>query len=227
MEYAEDDYLMLSGIQHYYFCRRQWGLIHIDQQWSENRYTAEGQQLHQKADDPYVKEKRKDLMVSRAMSVSSNKLGLSGRLDVVEFIKGDIGIKIDHKRGTWQPQIVEYKRGKPKKDDRDVIQLVAEVMCLEETLHCAIQVSYLFYHSVNKKIAIEITEELRGLVTNFAQQMHFYYTLKKVPEAEYFKNCTLCSLYDICMPRISKKPRNVENYMENAIHNEGEICENY
>jgi|SRR5699024_1081507 len=227
MEYAEDDYLMLSGIQHFYFCKRQWGLIHIDQQWAENRYTAEGQQLHQKADDPYVKEKRKDLIVSRAMNVSSKKLGLSGRLDVVEFIKGNIGITIAHKKGLWQPQIVEYKRGKPKKDNRDIVQLVAEVLCLEETIGCVIPVSYLFYHSVNKKIAVEITEELKALVTDFAQEMHFYYETKKVPEAEYFKNCTLCSMYDICMPRISKKPRSVENYMDKAIYDEGEICENY
>src|SRR5699024_4994050 len=99
MSYKEDDYLMLSGIQHYYFCKRQWGLIHIDQQWAENTYTAEGQQLHKKADDPYIKEKRKNLFISRAMHVSSNILGLSGILDVVEFYKDSDGIPFNGKRG--------------------------------------------------------------------------------------------------------------------------------
>lgn len=226
MSYKEDDYLMLSGIQHYYFCKRQWGLIHIDQQWAENTYTAEGQQLHKKADDPYIKEKRKNLFISRAMHVSSNILGLSGILDVVEFYKDSDGIPFNGKRGSWQPYIVEYKRGKPKKDKRDIVQLVAEVMCLEETIHCQIPISYLFYHSVNKKVEVEISEQLRNLVSEFAANMHHFYKLKKVPDAEYFKNCKLCSLYDLCMPRINKKPKNVENYIKNAISSEVEICEN-
>ncbi|MEL5938697.1 CRISPR-associated protein Cas4 [Tetragenococcus halophilus] len=220
MEYIEDEYLMLSGIQHYYFCERQWGLIHIDQQWAENTYTVEGQQLHTKADNPTVKEKRKDMFISRAIRVSSGSLGLSGILDVVEFYKDEKGISFQSKRGKWQPYIVEYKRGKPKKDERDIVQLVAEVMCLEETLACHISSSYLFYHSVNKKIRVEITDRLRDLVSDFCAKMHFYYQHKKVPNAEYFKNCRLCSLYDICMPRMSKKPKNIDNYIENAIHNE-------
>lgn len=220
MEYIEDEYLMLSGIQHYYFCERQWGLIHIDQQWAENTYTVEGQQLHTKADNPTVKEKRKDMFISRAIRVSSGSLGLSGILDVVEFYKDEKGISFQSKRGKWQPYIVEYKRGKPKKDERDIVQLVAEVMCLEETLAYHISSSYLFYHSVNKKIRVEITDRLRDLVSDFCAKMHFYYQHKKVPNAEYFKNCRLCSLYDICMPRMSKKPKNIDNYIENAIHNE-------
>lgn len=115
MSYKEDEYLMLSGIQHYYFCKRQWGLIHIDQQWAENSYTVEGQQLHAKADNPAIKEKRKDMFISRAIHVSSSSLGLSGVLDVVEFYKKMNGISFAGKKGTWQPYIVEYKRGKPKK----------------------------------------------------------------------------------------------------------------
>ncbi|GEQ49202.1 CRISPR-associated protein Cas4 [Tetragenococcus koreensis] len=227
MSYVEDEYLMLSGIQHYYFCKRQWGLIHIDQQWAENSYTAEGQQLHKKADDPYIKEKRKDMFISRAIHVSSSSLGLSGILDVVEFYKDKKGISFQGKKGKWQPYIVEYKRGQPKKDKRDVIQLVAEVMCLEETLDCQISNSYLFYHSVNKKIKIDITKELRDLVHDFSAKMHFYYQHKKVPDAEFFKNCRLCSLYDICMPRMNKRPKNIDNYIENAIYSEADVCENY
>lgn len=217
MSYQEDDYLMLSGIQHYYFCKRQWGLIHIDQQWDENEFTVEGQLLHKRADNPYIKEKRKDFFVSRAMHISSKTLGFSGILDVVEFYKEEQGIYIPKKRGTWQPYIVEYKRGKKKSDHRDIVQLVAEVICLEETLHCTISKSYLYYLSTNTKVTIKITDDLRAEVYSCAKAMHELYRLKKVPEAEYFKNCLKCSLYDICLPRLSKKPRNVENYMERAI----------
>ena len=81
--YSEDEYLMLSGIQHFLFCKRQWALIHIEGDWTENSFTAEGQIIHQKVDKPFIKEKRKDLIISRAVPVSSKKLGLSGRLDVI------------------------------------------------------------------------------------------------------------------------------------------------
>ncbi|MGV3078451.1 CRISPR-associated protein Cas4, partial [Streptococcus pluranimalium] len=95
MVYAEEDYLMLSGIQHFQFCKRQWGLIHIEQQWADNEATAHGQVLHKKADDPYVKEKRRDVITSRAMHVSSSKLGLFGILDVVEFHKDAAGVLLE------------------------------------------------------------------------------------------------------------------------------------
>lgn len=99
MVYAEDDYLMLSGIQHFQFCKRQWALIHIEQQWLDNEATAHGQVLHTKADNPYIKEKRKELLVSRAMPISSAELGLSGIMDVVEFYKDDQGVSLRGKRG--------------------------------------------------------------------------------------------------------------------------------
>ena len=194
MAYAEDDYLMLSGIQHFQFCKRQWGLIHIEQQWAENEATAHGQILHQKADDPYIKEKRKDIITSRAMHVSSKTLGLYGILDVVEFHKDENGVALKGKRGKWLPRIVEYKRGKPKRDTRDIVQLVAQTICLEETFGCPIETGCLYYHSVNQK--------------------------KVIDKAEYFKNCPLCSLVDICKPRLSKKSRNVANYIKRHVMSE-------
>lgn len=220
MVYAEDDYLMLSGIQHFQFCKRQWALIHIYQEWAENEVTTHGQFLHQKADNPYIKEKRKDFLVSRAMQVSSKELGLYGILDVVEFHKDEAGISLSGKRGKWIPTIVEYKRGKPKKDERDIVQLVAQTMCLEETLACKIDKGYLYYHSVNKKVEISISAELRQLVIELARQMHELYQKRDLPKAEYFKNCQLCSLVDICMPRLSKKSRSVANYIQQSMTSE-------
>lgn len=220
MVYSENDYLMLSGIQHFQFCKRQWSLIHIDQQWSDNEATAHGQILHKKADDPYIKEKRNDVIISRAMHVSSKELGLYGILDVVEFHKDESGIELNGRSGKWLPIIVEYKRGKDKKDIYDIVQLVAQAICLEETLECTIDYSYLYYHGINQKKRIEITPELRKEVVSLASQMHEYYEQKVVPKAEYFKNCQLCSLVDICMPRLSKKNRNIDNYIFHALKSE-------
>lgn len=220
MVYAEDDYLMLSGIQHFQFCKRQWALIHIDQQWLDNEATAHGQILHTKADNPFIKEKRKDIFVSRAMHISSAQLGLYGIMDVVEFYRDDAGVSIKGKRGKWLPKVVEYKRGKPKSDTRDIVQLVAQTICLEETLGCQIDEGSLYYHSVNKKVTVPITEVLRQEVQMLANQMHELYESKKLPKAEYFKNCPLCSLVDICKPRISKKVRSVERYIADAINSE-------
>lgn len=211
--YSQDNYLMLSGIQHFYFCKRQWALIHIEQIWSNNSFTAEGNELHEITDDPYLKEKRKDIIISRAIPVGSKELGLSGILDTVEFIKDDNGIPIPNKKGLWQPNIVEYKRGKPKKDNRDVVQLVAQVMCLEEKYNINIENADLFYFSTKKRETIAITNQLRDEVRIMAEQMHTMYENKLTPDAEYFKNCTMCSLYDLCMPRLTKKRKSVQNYL--------------
>lgn len=204
---------MLSGIQHYYFCKRQWALIHIEQQWAENQYTTEGNILHEKADNPFLKEKRKGYFISRAMPISSKKLKLSGILDVVEFFKSDIGVNISGKKGLWFPNIVEYKRGKKKKDERDIFQLVAQVICLEETLNIDIKHADLYYFLTNKRETIEITDLLRNKVKNMSEEMHNIYESKITPKAEFFKNCTQCSLYFICMPRITKKKKSIENYL--------------
>ncbi|WP_208001640.1 CRISPR-associated protein Cas4 [Macrococcus carouselicus] len=215
--YAENDYLMLSGIQHFYFCKRQWSLIHVEQQWEENRWTVEGQLIHEKADNPYIKEKRKNYFISRAMPVSSATLGLSGILDVVEFEKSEKGIHVEGKRGKWQPTIVEFKRGKEKKDNRDVVQLIAQVICLEETLNIKISYAYLYYNQTNKKKKIEITTELKDEVKFLADQMHKIYQAGVTMEAEMYKNCQECSLINICMPRLTKKKVSISNYMSNHL----------
>ena len=210
---APDDYLMLSGIQHFYFCKRQWALIHIEQVWSENSFTAEGNELHEITDYPYLKEKRKNIIISRAIPVSSKDLGLSGILDTVEFIKSDKGIEIANKKGLWMPNVVEYKRGKEKKDNRDAVQVAAQVMCLEEKYNIQIESADLFYFSTKKRETIAITDQLKDEVRAIAAQMHTIYENKLTPDAEYFKNCTMCSLYDLCMPRLTKKKKSVQNYL--------------
>ena len=107
--YNEDDYLMLSGIQHFCFCRRQWGLIHIEQQWAENLRTTEGLLMHKKAHDDSKSEKRGDLIIMRGLRVKSSKLNVTGICDVVEFRKDNGGIPLNRYEGRWQPYPVEYK----------------------------------------------------------------------------------------------------------------------
>lgn len=132
--YVEDDFLMISGIQHFVFCKRQWALIHIEQQWSENILTIEGKHLHEKADQPQLKEKRKDVLVVRALPIHSRELGLSGICDVVEFIRDPDGVYIPKYQDTFRINPVEYKRGKKKPDLSDEMQVIAQSACLNEML---------------------------------------------------------------------------------------------
>ena len=111
MQYNDDDLLMLSGIQHFYFCKRQWALIHIEQLWEENSATAEGKIIHESADDPFFYESRKDIFVSRSVPLISYRLGLYGVADVIEFARNEKGVNIGNREGKWLPNIIEYKRG--------------------------------------------------------------------------------------------------------------------
>lgn len=214
--YAEDDYLMLSGIQHFLFCPRQWALIHIEQIWTENAYTAEGQVLHKKVDEPFIKEKRKDRIISRAMAVSSKTLGLSGILDVVEFVRGQSGICLPGRTGKWLPLIVEYKRGKKKKFAYDHVQLMAQAICVEESFAVSLEYGYMYYHQTDSREKVLFSAELRQLTIQTAQEMHDLYTRRQIPKAAYFRNCQRCSLYDACRPRLTKRAKSVHNYIYGA-----------
>ena len=136
MEYNEDSYLMVSGIQHFAFCRRQWALIHIDEVWAENERTAEGRIIHDTAHDVYRSESRGEVILSRAMPIFSHALGLSGECDVVEFRRTTKdGISLHGRDGLYTVYPVEYKRGSPKENPCDILQMTAQAMCLEEMLY--------------------------------------------------------------------------------------------
>src|SRR5690625_3871437 len=132
----ETEYLMLSGIQHFMFCKRQWALIHIEQQWEENVRTIEGQLLHEKAVKPFIREKRKDKIIVRGMPVQSKDLKINGICDVVEFIQDSKGVEIVGEQGKYIPIPIEYKRGKPNRDETDLVQLDYQAISLEEMLVC-------------------------------------------------------------------------------------------
>ena len=109
--YNENDYLLLSGLQHFAYCRRQWALIHIEQQWAENERTVDGQLFHAVAHDKERIEKRGNLLITRGLSVKSAQLGMTGVCDVVEFHKSEKGVPLFSYEGLWEPYPVEYKKG--------------------------------------------------------------------------------------------------------------------
>ena len=216
MEYREDDYLMISGIQHFKFCRRQWALIHIEQQWAENVHTVMGELMHKKAHDPYVNEKRKGVIITRALPVSSSLLGISGECDVVEFHEKEDGIKLFGHRGFYDIYPIEYKKGKPKQTEEDILQLTAQTMCLEEMFSADISEAALFYGETRRREPVRITDEMREQVKEIVAEMHQYYTRKYTPHVKTSKKCTSCSLKDICIPKL-EKAGSVRNYMRHAL----------
>ncbi|NMA66105.1 MAG: CRISPR-associated protein Cas4 [Clostridiaceae bacterium] len=213
--YDQDQLLMLSGIQHFCFCERQWSLIHIEQQWKDNVRTVEGHFFHERVDNPFITETRGDLIVARSVPLVSYKLGLYGIGDVVEFNRtSDQGIILNAKEGVWMPYPVEYKAGRPKKDKRDEVQLCAQAICLEEMLDVNIMDGALFYGLTRRRIVVKFDEELRGYVKELANKMHTIYEQGITPRIQSQKHCKLCSLNEICMPKLSKKRNSVKNYMK-------------
>lgn len=216
MDYSdEENYLMLSGIQHFQFCKRQWALIHIEQQWEENVRTIEGQYLHEKTDQPFIREKRGNKLIVRAMPVKSKDLKITGICDVVEFLKDDKGVEIQGE-GKYIAYPVEYKRGKPKKNDSDILQLTAQAMCLEEMLLCEINVGYMFYNEIKHRVEVFITIENKNKVKTIVAEMHEYYKRRHTPKVKTGDFCNNCSLRNICLPNILNK-RSANSYIEGKI----------
>lgn len=215
MSYQEDDFLLLSGIQHYAFCPRQWALIHIEEQWNENYLTAGGRIMHNKAHDGEQAEKRGDLIIFRALKVRSAELGISGECDIVEFHKTKTGVSLNGYDDLWLPYPVEYKRGKTKLDDCDRLQLCAQAVCLEEMLCVAIKSGALFYGEPRRREVVIFTSELREKLTATVKEMHKIFSCKYTPKATKGKYCRSCSMKDICLPYLGERDEtSVKNYLE-------------
>ena len=215
--YSEEDYLQLSGIQHFTFCRRQWALIHVEQLWEDNLRTVEGEILHKRAHDAEFVEKRKNVIITRGMPVFSREMGVSGKCDIVEFIQDKKnGVELHGREGRYRIEPVEYKRGKPKTGEEDILQLAAEAMCLEEMLCCTIEKGYLYYGETRHRTEVCITEELRENVREMFLEMHQYAERNYTPKARMKKSCNACSLKDLCLPRQFKK-KSVEEYILSKI----------
>lgn len=197
--------LMISGIQHFSFCRRQWALIHIEQQWAENFFTADGRILHERTDDPFFTEKRGEVVISRALPVRSDKLGITGTCDVVEFTADSGGVPISGRDGKFSPRPVEYKRGKSKTNDADRLQLCAQALCLEEMFCCGpIEYGFLYYGETRRREKVELNAELREKTLGMFAEMRRLYERGYTPRPKPSKKCESCSLKNICLPKLQK-----------------------
>lgn len=218
--WPEEDWLQLSGLQHFRFCRRQWALIHLEQLWAENLRTVEGDLLHEKAHDAGAAEKRGDLLILRDLRVFSATLGVSGACDVVEFrAVSDAaagGVPLTGRDGLWRPYPVEYKRGHAKETDADRLQLCGQAMCLEEMLCCEIGAGALFYGETRRREEVTFTPELRDTVRAMLTEMHDYAKRGYTPKVKPGKFCNACSLKNLCLPALMRKP-SVRRYIADRL----------
>ena len=216
MIYREEDFLQLSGLQHFAFCRRQWALIHIEQQWGENLRTVEGDLLHRRAHDEQARERRGDILILRGLSVASAALGISGKCDVVEFRADPGGISLRGEEGLWVPFPVEYKRGSPKPHRADELQLCAQAMCLEEMLCCTVSEGAIFYGETRRRTSVSFSRELREQVKAMVEEMHQLYRRGYTPKVRRSRSCNACSLKELCLPALMKG-NNVNAYLRQAM----------
>lgn len=205
MNFREEEFLPLSGLQHFAFCRRQWALIHLEQQWQENLRTIEGQLLHERAHDASLRERRGDTLVLRSLAVASPTLGLSGQCDVVEFRAAPEGVPLAGEEGRWLPFPVEYKRGRPKPHQADELQLCAQAMCLEEMLCCPVPEGALYYGETRRRTPVRFSPELRRQVQSAAEEMHQLFRRGHTPKARPGKFCGACSLKELCLPQLIRR----------------------
>lgn len=213
---SRDDYLLISGIQHFVFCRRQWALIHIEQLWDENYFTVDGQIKHTKVDSGDISELKNDIRIIRSMPVASHELKIQGKCDVVELQPDDDGFYFSKYNRKYKVYPIEYKRGKPKKDDSDIMQLLAQVMCLEEMLGLRIEEAACFYFETRRRQQVTFTEDLRNQLIDIIDEMHNYYSRKYTPKVKKTHKCRSCSLKDLCLPELDGT-LSVSKYIEKRL----------
>lgn len=201
----DGDYLQLSGIQHFCFCRRQWALIHLEQQWQENLRTAEGRLDHARCHDDTLREKRGSTLIVRGMRVVSHTLRLSGICDVVEFHADPDGVPLQGQEGLWLPLPVEYKHGTAKQSDADRLQLCAQAIALEEMLVCAVPRGALYYVADRHREVVDFTTELRETTRRTAAEMNDCFVRGYTPKVRPGKHCNACSLKEVCLPTLCRK----------------------
>jgi CRISPR-associated exonuclease Cas4 len=199
---------MISALQHIVFCERQCALIHVEQVWDENRATAEGRIMHERVHEQN-RESRGDVRIEYGLPLRSLKLGLVGRADVVEFHRLE--------KGSWQPFPVEYKRGKPKVDHCDLIQLCAQAFCLEEMLSVSVPAGAIFYGRTRRRLDVSFDDSLRKETEEAARKAHDLIASGITPSPVYEKRCENCSLMEQCLPKTIQKRRSVKNYLARMV----------
>ncbi|MEI6808464.1 MAG: CRISPR-associated protein Cas4 [bacterium] len=215
MNYSEDDLLPISALQHLLFCERQCALIHIEQAWEENRFTVEGHILHEHVHER-EDESRGDVRISRGLRLRSLRLGLTGVADVVEFHRGQAEPFYSESTSIsteWVPFPVEYKRGKPKSNQCDEVQLCAQAICLEEMMNVRIPAGALFYGTPRRRTDVPLDDDLRRTTEQAADRLHRLLDTGTTPPALYEKKCDTCSLLHLCMPETAGRGKSAVHYL--------------
>ncbi|HOR92154.1 MAG TPA: CRISPR-associated protein Cas4 [Rectinema sp.] len=192
--YSEDDLISLSSLQHILFCERQYALIHIEQVWEENLFTAEGRVLHERVDVEH-RESRRLFRQEYSMAVRSLNYGLIGKCDLVEIYLAPGGT-------VAEAVPVEFKRGRNKEEDVDRVQLCAQALCLEEMLNITIGTGQLYYLQEHRRTTVNLDGALRAKTVELIARIRQLQSSGITPSAEYQKRrCDRCSLLEVCMPK--------------------------
>jgi CRISPR-associated exonuclease Cas4 len=215
--FDEDDLLPISALQHLAFCERQCALIHLEGIWQESRLTAEGRGLHDRAHAADV-EVRPGVRIVRGLRLRSMRLGLTGQADVVEFQSAEArdSVQLPGVQGWWRPYPVEYKRGRPKANRCDEIQLCAQAMCLEEMLQVSIAEGALYYGTPRRRTGVKFGLGLREETQRMAARLREMIASGRTPAAVLEPKCRQCSLIEICMPGATDGSRSVAQYLRRA-----------
>lgn len=182
-----DEFVMLSALQHFVYCPRQFALIHLEQVWQENIYTLRGLRVHERVDSP-THELIEGVRVERSLALVSRQHQLRGVADVVEFL------------GDGVPFPVEYKSGGRKVKDADRVQLCAQAMCLEEMFGMPVPVGALFYHKSKRRVEVVFDGGLRSLVSETVRAIQDLWVTQVMPRPVADARCDDCSLLEACMP---------------------------
>jgi CRISPR-associated exonuclease Cas4 len=218
--FSESELIPLSALQHGAFCERQCALIHIEQQWAENRLTVEGELLHERVHES-ESGGRPGLVVARGLRIQSRRLGLSGQADVVEFQACGAGergcLLLEGRAGWWRAFPVEYKRGRPKPDHRDEVQLCAQALCLEEMLDAEVTEGAIFYGQPRRRWPVTFDASLREETERLAARVRALIEGGRTPAAVYEKKCEKCSLLSLCMPAMPARAGTVARYIARQV----------
>ena len=224
--FAEANLLPISALQHLLFCERQCALIHLEGQWGENALTVEGSHLHHKAHETDGTESRGDVRITRGLPLRSLLLGLSGVADVVEFHRCAqssgpedriLVVKLAEDSGFWRPFPVEYKRGRPKRNQCDEVQLCAQALCLEEMLNVHIPDGALYYGQTKHRFDVRLGPELRATTKSAIKRLHALFASRVTPPALREPKCDNCSLKALCLPGLAAKAAAAGNYVDQLI----------
>lgn len=221
--YDEEALLPISALQHLLFCERQCALIHLEGVWLDNALTVEGTHLHRRTDTGPM-ESRGDLVIARAVPIRSLPLGITGRADVIEFLRSrpgqKEGVALPGKDGTWLPRPVEYKRGRPKTHRADEVQLCAQALCLEEMLGVDVRSGHLYYGASRRRTDVAFDTTLRQLTTDSIARLRSLLDGDISPPARFEPKCEACSLMPVCMPKVSG---DVGSYVRREVHAGGDM----